>query len=89
MKRPASVTLVAALFFLVAAYLVTIGVVELVAHPGLRLLGRCQCDPGLLRVGLPLRAEFEHVTEQFSLPLWRGQDRDGGPASPPNPGSTR
>jgi hypothetical protein len=33
MKRPASVTLVAALFFLVAAYLVTIGVVELVV-PG-------------------------------------------------------
>ena len=33
MERPASVTLVAALFFLVAAYLVTIGVVELVV-PG-------------------------------------------------------
>jgi hypothetical protein len=33
MGRPASVTLVAALFFLVAAYLVTIGVVELLA-PG-------------------------------------------------------
>jgi acetyl-CoA acetyltransferase/uncharacterized OB-fold protein len=66
-----------------------VGVVELVAHPGLRLLGRCQCDPGLLRVGLPLHAEFEHVTEQFSLPLWRGQDSDGGPGSPPNPGSTR
>jgi hypothetical protein len=33
MKRPASVTLVAALFFLVAAYLVTIGVVELLV-PG-------------------------------------------------------
>jgi hypothetical protein len=33
MERPASVRLVAALFFLVAAYLVTIGVVELLA-PG-------------------------------------------------------
>jgi hypothetical protein len=33
MERPASVTLVAALFFLVAAYLVTLGAVELLA-PG-------------------------------------------------------
>ena len=66
-----------------------VGVVELAAHPGLRLLGRCQCDPGQLRVGLPLRAEFEHVTAQFSLPLWRGQDSDGGLGSPPNPGSTQ
>jgi uncharacterized OB-fold protein len=66
-----------------------VGVVELVAHPGLRLLGRCRCDPGQLRIGLPLRAEFEHVTEQFSLPLWRGGDSDGGPGSPPNPGSAR
>lgn len=66
-----------------------VGVVELAAHPGLRLLGRCRCDPGQLRIGLPLRAEFEHVTEQFSLPLWRGGDSDSGPGSPPNPGSTR
>jgi uncharacterized OB-fold protein len=66
-----------------------VGVVELGAHPGLRLLGRCRCDPGQLRIGLPLRAEFEYVTEQFSLPLWRGGDSDGGPGSPPNPGSTR
>jgi hypothetical protein len=33
MERPASVTVIAALFFLVAAYLVTIGIVEFVA-PG-------------------------------------------------------
>jgi hypothetical protein len=33
MERPASVTVIAALFFLVAAYLATIGVIELVA-PG-------------------------------------------------------
>jgi hypothetical protein len=39
MKRPASVTLVAALFFLVAAYLVTIGVVELLV-PGMLSMTR-------------------------------------------------
>jgi len=33
MERPASVTVIAALFFLVAAYLATIGIIELVA-PG-------------------------------------------------------
>ncbi len=33
MKRPASVTVISALFFLVAAYLVAIGIIELVA-PG-------------------------------------------------------
>jgi hypothetical protein len=33
MERPASVTVIAALFFLVAGYLVTIGIIELVA-PG-------------------------------------------------------
>ena len=33
MKRPASVTVVAALFFLVAAYLIVIGIVEFVV-PG-------------------------------------------------------
>ena len=39
MERPASVTVIAALFFLVAAYLVTIGIADLVA-PGTLLLMR-------------------------------------------------
>jgi len=48
-----------------------VGVVELTAHPGLRFLGRCQCDPRQLRIGTPLRVTFEHVTAEFSLPLWQ------------------
>jgi hypothetical protein len=39
MERPASVTMIAALFFLVAGYLVTLGVVELIA-PGTLFLMR-------------------------------------------------
>jgi hypothetical protein len=39
MERPASVTVIAALFFLVAGYLVTIGIIELVAPGTLSTLG--------------------------------------------------
>jgi len=67
-----------------------VGVVELGTHPGVRLLGRCLADPGQLRIGLPMRAVFEHVTEQFSLPLWCGDETDSWPpGQPSDPGSTR
>ncbi len=39
MERPASVTVIAALFFLVAGYLVTVGIIELVAPGALMTLG--------------------------------------------------
>jgi len=39
MERPASVTVIAALFFLVAGYLVAIGIIELVAPGTLSTLG--------------------------------------------------
>jgi uncharacterized protein len=52
-----------------------VGIVELTAHPGVRLLGRCLDSPGQLRIGLPLRVTFEKVTPDFTLPVWQ---RDGG-----------
>jgi uncharacterized protein len=50
-----------------------VGVVELTAHRGLRLLGRCRCDPARLAIGTPLRLTFEHVTAEFSLPVWQDE----------------
>jgi hypothetical protein len=38
MERPASVTVIAALFFLVAGYLVTIGIIELIAPGALSMM---------------------------------------------------
>ena len=61
-----------------------VGIVELTAHPGVRLLGRFldspgldspgQDSPGQPRIGLPLRVKFEKVTPEFTLPVWQ---RDG------------
>src|SRR6202142_806206 len=58
MERPASVTLVAALFFLVAAYLVTIGVVELLA-PGTLSMTRA--------AGITYGRELNGAQTAFSL----------------------
>lgn len=51
-----------------------VGVIELTGQPGLRLLGRCLDDPGRLRIGLPMQVTFEHLTAEFSLPLWRSNE---------------
>jgi uncharacterized protein len=58
-----------------------VGVVELTGHPGLRLLGRLLDGPEPLRIGLPLQVTFEHLTDELSLPLWRGSE--SGLALPP------
>jgi uncharacterized OB-fold protein len=66
-----------------------VGVVELTGHPGLRLLGRCLADPGLLRIGLPVRVTFEHLTDELSLPLWRGNEPHLAQTPARNTGSIR
>jgi hypothetical protein len=61
MERPSSVTLIAALFFLVAAYLATLGILEFAA-PGTLLLG----------LGAPLTYGRELTSPQAALSVGAG-----------------
>ena len=48
-----------------------VGLVEIREHPTVRLLGRIVgTDPSRLRVGLPLTARFDPVTDEVTLVNW-------------------
>jgi len=49
-----------------------VGWIELVEQSGLRILSNVVgCPPEEVRAGMPLQVEFERITDEISLPLFR------------------
>lgn len=54
-----------------------VGVVEIEDAPGVRMVGRLLDGPDALRIGIPLVADFQQVTNDVTLPVWRSVETDG------------
>jgi acetyl-CoA acetyltransferase/uncharacterized OB-fold protein len=63
----------------------TIGLVELVEQPDLRLTTNVVgCAPEAVRIGMPLRVTFRTVSDEIALPLFE-PDPEPRPTAPPPP----
>jgi uncharacterized protein len=48
-----------------------VGIVELDGSQPVRMVGRCELDPGSVRDGLELSVDFEEAGRQLTVPFWR------------------